>query len=234
MNTYQPSLKFSGKERESGSELDYFGARYYGHSQYRFISVDPVINKNEALANPQLWNLYSYCKNNPITNFDPDGRWSETIHNKIIDAAFSSGKYQLPENIINILKEASAYADTDQSIEGSYKYAMRAPWQTPKQAEAQMKQFLSDMKTQYQNFMSKGKKYEAYSALGMAMHALMDSTSPSHEGFQAWHGLDNPIEWVEGGVHSLGELDSTFNSNPDFMSRSVTLIREYFNDKENN
>jgi RHS repeat-associated protein len=66
-------LKFSGKERESGSEIDYFGARYYGHKQYRFLSVDPVINKDEALANPQLWNLYSYCRNNPVTYFDPDG-----------------------------------------------------------------------------------------------------------------------------------------------------------------
>ncbi len=74
VNTYQPSLKFSGKERESKSELDYFGARYYDHLRYRFISVDPMINKEEALANPQLWNLYAYCRNNPITFFDPDGR----------------------------------------------------------------------------------------------------------------------------------------------------------------
>jgi lipoprotein-anchoring transpeptidase ErfK/SrfK len=36
--------------------------------------VDPVINKIEALSNPQLWNLYSFCDNNPITFFDPDGR----------------------------------------------------------------------------------------------------------------------------------------------------------------
>jgi len=74
INTYQPSLKFSGKERESQSELDYFGARYYDHLNYRFLSVDPVINKDEALANPQLWNLYSYCRNSPVTFFDPDGR----------------------------------------------------------------------------------------------------------------------------------------------------------------
>ncbi len=74
VNAYTPSLKFSGKEREAQSELDYFGARYYGHLNYRFISVDPVINKDEALANPQLWNLYAYCGNNPITNYDPDGR----------------------------------------------------------------------------------------------------------------------------------------------------------------
>jgi hypothetical protein len=36
--------------------------------------VDPVINKIEALYNPQAWNLYAYCGNNPITYFDPDGR----------------------------------------------------------------------------------------------------------------------------------------------------------------
>jgi len=73
-NTYEPKLKFSGKEREGYSDLDYFGARYYDHQSFRFNSVDPIINREEALFNPQLWNLYSYCRNNPITYFDPDGR----------------------------------------------------------------------------------------------------------------------------------------------------------------
>jgi len=72
--TYDPKLKFSGKEREDYSDLDYFGARYYDHNSYRFISVDPIINKGEAFSNPQLWNLYAYCRNNPITYLDPDGR----------------------------------------------------------------------------------------------------------------------------------------------------------------
>jgi RHS repeat-associated protein len=73
-NTYDPKLKFSGKEREGYSDLDYFGARYYDHKSYRFNSVDPIINREEALYNPQLWNLYSYCRNNPITFMDTDGR----------------------------------------------------------------------------------------------------------------------------------------------------------------
>jgi RHS repeat-associated protein len=72
--SYDPKLKFSGKEREAYGDLDYFGARYFDHDSYRFISVDPIINKVEALSNPQLWNLYAYCKNNPITYLDPDGR----------------------------------------------------------------------------------------------------------------------------------------------------------------
>gem|GEM_PF-3926198 len=73
-NGYIPRLKFSGKEREKESQLDYFGARYYDNKSSRFLSVDPIINKDEALVNPQLWNLYSYCRNNPVTFLDPDGR----------------------------------------------------------------------------------------------------------------------------------------------------------------
>ncbi len=86
VDTYHPKPGFSGKERESNSELDYFGARYYGHKQYRFLSTDPIINKNEAIKNPQQWNLYYYCSNNPITRFDPDGRadgnnWQDLMPN---------------------------------------------------------------------------------------------------------------------------------------------------------
>ena len=51
VNTYDPKLKFSGKERDNDSGLDYFGARYHNHSNYRFISVDPVINREEAISN---------------------------------------------------------------------------------------------------------------------------------------------------------------------------------------
>jgi RHS repeat-associated protein len=74
VNTYDPKLKFSGKEREAYSGLDYFSARYYDHNRYRFISVDPIITKEDALMNPQVWNLYAYCRNNPIKYADPDGK----------------------------------------------------------------------------------------------------------------------------------------------------------------
>ncbi len=68
-------MKFSGKERDVvESELDYFGARYYASCFYRWLSTDPVINRQEAPANPQLWNLYAFCRNNPAIYFDPDGR----------------------------------------------------------------------------------------------------------------------------------------------------------------
>ncbi|MCP4219593.1 MAG: RHS repeat-associated core domain-containing protein, partial [bacterium] len=71
---YNPKQKFSGKEREAYSGLDYFGARYFDNRTRRFISVDPIINKKEALINPQMWNLYAYCRNNPVSYVDPAGR----------------------------------------------------------------------------------------------------------------------------------------------------------------
>ncbi len=73
-NTYDPQLKFSGKERDVESEFDYFGARYYDRSQYRFISVDPNIPAYAAAGDTQMWNVYTYCRGNPINYIDPDGR----------------------------------------------------------------------------------------------------------------------------------------------------------------
>ena len=74
VSTYDPSLKYSGKQRDAESELDYFGARYYDRAHYRFLSVDPVLSYENAVSNPQRWSLYSYCVNNPISGVDPDGR----------------------------------------------------------------------------------------------------------------------------------------------------------------
>lgn len=73
VNAFEPALKFSGKERDGESGLDYFGARYYDKSQYRFISVDPVVSPLLGISNPQYWNLYSYCGDNPVAYSDPNG-----------------------------------------------------------------------------------------------------------------------------------------------------------------
>jgi len=72
-NAFDPKRKFSDKERDEETGLDYFGARYYANASYRWISVDPVLTER-ALNDPQEWNLYSYCKNNPLAFRDPDGK----------------------------------------------------------------------------------------------------------------------------------------------------------------
>jgi RHS repeat-associated protein len=65
-------LKFTGKERDAETGLDYFGARYFSSAQGRFTSPDaPLIGQHPS--NPQSWNLYSYNLNNPLRFVDPTG-----------------------------------------------------------------------------------------------------------------------------------------------------------------
>jgi RHS repeat-associated protein len=69
--------KFTGKERDSESGLDMFGARYYTSTTGRFMTPDwaakPTSVPYANFGNPQSLNLYSYVENNPSTLGDPDG-----------------------------------------------------------------------------------------------------------------------------------------------------------------
>jgi RHS repeat-associated protein len=78
--------KFTGKERDPETGLDYFGARYYGSRIARFTAVDPVLNVQGSLVDPQQWNRYAYSLNNPHRYTDPDGRTPT-----IVTAAIGAG-----------------------------------------------------------------------------------------------------------------------------------------------
>jgi RHS repeat-associated protein len=65
--------KFTGKERDAESGLDYFGARYYSSNMGRFSSPDPSGLAYADFTNPQSLNLYSYVLNNPLRFVDPTG-----------------------------------------------------------------------------------------------------------------------------------------------------------------
>jgi RHS repeat-associated protein len=66
--------KFTGKERDTETGLDFFGARHYASVQGRFTGVDPVKLTSARLPRPQGLNLYTYALNNPLKMVDPDGK----------------------------------------------------------------------------------------------------------------------------------------------------------------
>jgi RHS repeat-associated protein len=74
---------FTGKERDTESGNDYFGARYYNSATGRWLSpdwsasVEPV--PYASLGNPQTLNLYGYALNNPLGNVDVDGHDGCTV-----------------------------------------------------------------------------------------------------------------------------------------------------------
>ncbi|MFZ5927626.1 MAG: RHS repeat domain-containing protein [Acidobacteriota bacterium] len=86
----EPRVKFTGKERDAESGLDYFVARYYSAAQGRFTSpdefhggiVDPFTGQQVGapgplpyadITDPQTLNKYAYVRNNPLRYVDPDG-----------------------------------------------------------------------------------------------------------------------------------------------------------------
>jgi RHS repeat-associated protein len=81
--------KFTGKERDTESGLDFFGARYYSSAQGRYLSADwsatPVPVPYADFSSPQSLNLYSYVGNNPLNLTDPDGHCCSFSASSIAD-----------------------------------------------------------------------------------------------------------------------------------------------------
>lgn len=62
--------RFTGKERDDTTGLDYFGARYYASWKGRWTSSDPE---------KQFASSYTYSYNNPVTAIDANGQWAWLI-----------------------------------------------------------------------------------------------------------------------------------------------------------
>ena len=89
VNSDSNHYKFTGKERDSETGLDYFGARYYSNWTGRFLTPDWAAKATAVpyanFGNPQSLNLYTYGKNNPTTFGDPDGHcdWCQKLWNDL-------------------------------------------------------------------------------------------------------------------------------------------------------
>jgi RHS repeat-associated protein len=62
--------KFTEKERDTETGLDYLVSRFYSSTQGRFTSADSF---SGSPMQPQTWNLFSYVLNNPLKFIDPTG-----------------------------------------------------------------------------------------------------------------------------------------------------------------
>jgi RHS repeat-associated protein len=68
------TYKFTGKERDSESGLDNFGARYNSSAMGRWMSPDKINLTSARLVNPgNTLNKYVYGANNPLKYVDRDG-----------------------------------------------------------------------------------------------------------------------------------------------------------------
>ena len=79
-------FKFTGKERDGETGLDYFGARYYENATARFMTPDSPFADQHA-SDPQSWNLYSYTRNNPLAFIDDTGHGTRPANSPAVNKA---------------------------------------------------------------------------------------------------------------------------------------------------
>jgi RHS repeat-associated protein len=83
-NTCLQNYKFEGKERDTETGNDEFGARYYSERFGRWLSSDwssvPVAVPYANLTNPQTLNLYAMVSDDPETSADLDGHTDQASY----------------------------------------------------------------------------------------------------------------------------------------------------------
>jgi RHS repeat-associated protein len=100
----------TGKERDSESGNDYFGARYYASSMGRFLSPDPLLSSARP-GNPQTWNRYAYVRNNPLGRIDPSGLYDFKNTCASGDKACNAAFAQMQTNVRSMYASTQAAYD---------------------------------------------------------------------------------------------------------------------------
>jgi RHS repeat-associated protein len=192
---------FAGEQRDANLGLDYLRARYLSIGTGRFASPDALAPDPE---NPESLDRYPYVFINPVNLLDPTGLWPTAIHNQLLEAAF---EVILPAWEIKILKDTSRKQDAlfhhdghlaslssgGQSEQFAYEHAMSSKLYGPTEAEFLYYRFLSQNLQQARVLQLAGFSVDSPSILvllGKNLHAIADSTSPTHKGFQNWNPFD--------------------------------------------
>jgi RHS repeat-associated protein len=118
--SYAEKRKYIGQFYDDSTGLLYLNARYYDGRRGQFLGEDPVhlavgsngrvqqllgVSQEKLLSDPQSLNSYSYARNNPIKNKDPEGNlsWDALLSNPIgsLQDAADWGVASLGVNVIN-------------------------------------------------------------------------------------------------------------------------------------
>ncbi|WP_326923866.1 RHS repeat-associated core domain-containing protein, partial [Delftia sp. RIT313] len=175
-------------DRETG--LYYNRHRYYDPVVGSYINQDPMGLSGGI-------NLSIYIKD-PNWGIDPLGLWGSQkgayVHQR---AGYLVYGKEISLDSVRKINDGQIWADAPQHQTGEYSYmhAMRnSPHTSIKDACSKTNEFINKHASEALAKKKSGNMDEAYFHFGAALHAMQDSTSPSHRGFQVWSGEEGFLD----------------------------------------
>ena len=132
-------------------------------------------------------------------------KWCPSIHERIIREAL---KDRLTVEELDIVGAGSNECDSHPNSHlpsCAHFHAMRAPGEDSTTAYRKSTAWFYD---RLRKFTDNPNKQGLY-CLGQALHVLTDATSPSHVGFQEWHGVEDIFTFFKAIVHVQAESGIT-------------------------
>lgn len=225
---------FTGKERDA-TGLDYFGARYFEPSLGRFTGIDKMEGR---IDEPQTWNRYTYCINNPYKYFDPDGNWGSSVH---LDKTYEVAKEYVSEE--NARTIAASCNGVDSALGGKgpvpgigkQSYHFNTNKGVPGKRDSRV-EIAEGKLNKAISLYKQGRITEAMCELGEGTHALQDI--PAHNPYQdellgVCYHINPDADDTEVGTE---RLDETLKMTKDFFGSFINGIfdNDINNDKDDN
>ena len=220
LGNFTYNLRFGGRayyDQETATMYMYF--RDYDPATGRFPQSDPAGLSGGI-------NTYAYVGGKPLSSTDPFGLWSTDAHNYFIRTMFPT----LPTGLREAIERGSRTTDNMgyQDACNSHMHAMSSDCLTPEKAREKMCKFVKANLSGYNNLIESkdaASQTSAYFLLGMALHPIMDSTSPVHRGLQQWHTSD----WMLHGPWPTSKEDVNTASLTSYRTETLELMRRAMN-----